>query len=278
MDTAPPAPAPVPLQRTRGRAQVAMQRRNGTTRLARLHQSGAAKVLWPRVEGPVPEAVLLNTAGGLTGGDRLAFGIGLDADTALTATTQAAERVYRARDGVAEVANRATLGERARLRWLPQETILFDGCALSRRLDVEMPSSATLLALEALVLGRSAMGETLTRGRIDDQWRIRRDGRLVHAEAFRAEGDLSVLRRGAATLAGTAALATLVLVAPDAEARRDPVRAALTGLAAVTAAASARNGILVLRLRAPAASALRPALLCALAALGAGLAPRVWIP
>ncbi len=276
MEDAAPPDAPPVLQRTRGRAEVAMRVRQDTTRLHRLHQSGAAKVLWPRIDSVVPEAVFLNTAGGLTGGDRLEHAVTLGTDAALVATTQAAERIYRARDGVAAVTLRVVLGDRARLHWLPQETILFDGFGLARRLEVEMTGSARLLALEALVFGRAAMGERVRTGHLSDQWRIRRDGRLVHAEALRATGDFDAALRGPATLAGARALATLVLVAPDAETLRDPLRALLARLEGVTAAASARDGILVLRLRAPAGQALRRALLPVMRVLGRAPPPRLW--
>ena len=54
-----------------------------------------------------------------------------------------------------------------------------------------MAADARLLALETLVLGRAARGETVATGAISDQWRIRRGGRLVHAEALRLDGDLA---------------------------------------------------------------------------------------
>ena len=194
------APTPIELQRARGRAEVAVSRRDGGVRLDRLFQQGCAKALLPRPGGPAPEVVLINTAGGVTGGDRIDWRLAAGAGAALVATTQAAERVYRSAGGAARIATRLTLGAGARLDWLPQETILFDGARLDRRLEVEMAADARLLALETLVLGRAAMGETVATGAVSDQWRIRRGGRLVHAEALRLDGDLAAATAGAATL------------------------------------------------------------------------------
>jgi urease accessory protein len=279
------APQPAPdlpetptavLQRARGRAEVAVIARDGRSRLARLHQSGSGKAMLPRVDGPVPEAVLLNTAGGMTGGDRFAWSLAAGEGAALTATTQAAERIYRAAGGEARVETRLTAGPGARLHWLPQETILFDGAHLRRSLAIDMAEDAEVLALESIVLGRLAMGETLGRGYLNDQWRIRRGGRLVYADALRFEGDLARVFAGRATLAGARALATLVLAAPDAGDRLEPARRLLRSTEGVEAAASAWNGLLVLRFAAAEGARLRAALVPFLQAFRGTALPRVW--
>ncbi len=132
-DAAPAAPA---MQRARGAVEVSVALREGRSRLAHLFQQGSARALMPRVHGGAPEAVVINTAGGVTGGDRFRFAFDAGDGAALTVSTQAAERVYRASAGVAEIDTTLTLGAGAALDWLPQETILFDGCALSRSLRV----------------------------------------------------------------------------------------------------------------------------------------------
>ena len=214
-------PAPARLQRARGRAEVAVSLRGGGIRLDRLYQEGCAKAILPRTHAPVPEVVLVNTAGGVTGGDRIDWRLAVGPGAALTATTQAAERIYRSAGGAARIETRIELGPGASLDWLPQETILFDAARLERRLEADLAEDASLTALEILVLGRGAMGETVATGLVSDQWRLRRGGRLVHAEALRAEGDLARATAGAATLGGARAIATLVHAAPDAEARLD---------------------------------------------------------
>lgn len=56
------------LERVRGAAEVTLSHRADAVRLDKLGQQGSAKAFLPRVHGPVPEVVFLNTAGGLTGG------------------------------------------------------------------------------------------------------------------------------------------------------------------------------------------------------------------
>jgi len=258
------------MQRAKGRADVGF----GVHGLKTLYQSGCAKVLLPQNFQPVPEAVFINTSGGATGGDRLVYSASVQEHAALTVTTQAAERIYRASSGVAHITNRLTLAADSRLEWLPQETILFEGAALNRRIDVEMDKTSELLALEMLVLGRRAMGETLQQARLSDQWRIRRNGRLIYADGLRFSEPRSETQ-SRATFNGQRALATLVYVAPDAEDRIASVRS-LLNFEGVEAAASAWSGLLVVRFLAPDAQPLRAALISFLTAFRGGDLPRVW--
>ena len=68
--------------------------------------------------------------------------------------------------------------------------IMFDGARVRRSLSVDVAVGATLLAVEGVILGRTAMGEELRSARIRDGWRVRRAGALIYADAFVADGDL----------------------------------------------------------------------------------------
>ncbi|MDB5447547.1 MAG: ureD, partial [Phenylobacterium sp.] len=241
--------------------------------LDRLYQDGCAKIRLPRdAAAHGLEAVLINTAGGLTGGDRLAWRVEAGAGAALTLTTQACERIYRASADRAEVAVRLVAEAGARIDWLPQETILFDRAALARTFDVDLAAGARLLAVEAVVLGRTAMGERVCSGLLRDRWRVRRDGRLVFADDLRFEGDIAALTARAPVLSGACAFASLVLVAQDAERDLERVRAAL----GPCGGASAFEGKLFARVVAREGLALRRALVPAIEALRGEALPRVW--
>jgi urease accessory protein len=257
-------------------ARVSVRSTGGITRLAENYQAGSAKVRFPRVPGGTPmEAVLVNTAGGLTGGDRMSYSVTADDGAQGIATTQAAERVYRSASGDARIESRLTVKADAALDWLPQETILFDRSALTRTLIANIDPTARLLAVEAIVLGRTAMGETARSIALSDSWRIRRGGELVFADGVRLDGDAVSTLASGATGNGAAALATLVLVAPDAEAKLDTARASLDA-AAGECGASAWNGMLVARLIAPTGQALRADLIRLVEALRGMPMPRVW--
>ncbi len=193
--------------------------------LDRLHQSGAMKVLFPR--GPRLEAVLVNTSGGLTGGDRIEVRADAGTGSAMTLTTQAAERVYRSAGGCARVRTRLSAEAGATLFWLPQETILFDGCALHRSLTVELAPTARLLLVEPLIFGRAAMGEKLHRIEFRDEIVISRDGAPLYTDRLRLGGSAADLLARPAIAGGCGAAVSLIFVAPDAEAHLAPVRAAL---------------------------------------------------
>ncbi|XBC65621.1 urease accessory protein UreD [Defluviimonas sp. SAOS-178_SWC] len=260
-------------QRSHGAAAVGFAQVNGRTRLKDLRQQGSAKAILPNVGGTVPEVVFLNTSGGLASGDTLSYRLDLGPGVRAVATTQTAERAYRAMGAPAEVAADFRVGAGGWLDWLPQETILFNGARLNRRTRIELGAGAGCLLLETVILGRAAMGETVARVALSDLRHITRDGRPVFVEPLRLEDE--TLRRGAAVLDGARAFASLVLVAEGAEDRLGPLRAAPQE-PGVTWAASAFSGKLVARAMAADAFRLRRQIVSLLGALREGPLPRVW--
>ncbi|HEV7252334.1 MAG TPA: urease accessory protein UreD [Mesorhizobium sp.] len=272
-DAAGPA-LPPRHQRASGAIRASFRRRGAETLVHRLFQDGSAKLRLPRMGPGDTQAVLINTAGGLTGGDGFANALALDEGAALTVTTQACERIYRSNMGEAEVRTNLSLGAQARLDWLPQETILFDGGRLRRFLEADLAPSSTLLATEALVFGRQARGEKIRAGLFRDRWRIRREGKLVFADDLSFEGDMAADLLAPALLNGAGALATVLLVAPDAE---DQLAAVRERLGDLFGGASAWDGKLVARMTAPDGFALRRRLLPVLEALRHGRPiPKLW--
>ena len=272
--------APVRLERARGRAEVAFKARGGSTVLDRLYQEGQAKIRLPKsYAGDPTTAVLINTAGGIAGGDRMIYGAHFAAGTTAIVTSQAAERVYRtsATDGslFGRVETRLEIEAGAHAQWLPQETILFDGAALDRRLEVEMAADARLLLCESVVLGRAAMGERVEACRLVDRFRIRRGGRLIFADTLRIEGAAPEILAGTATGGGATATATVVWVDPGAEARLEALREVLDGLAS-EAGASAWDGLVAVRLAHGSARSLRDDLVRVMLHIRQAELPRVW--
>ncbi|HVW91245.1 MAG TPA: urease accessory protein UreD [Devosia sp.] len=264
---------PSGLQRVRGEARLVTQPGGPRTRLATLYEEGAARIRLPHTHAGHLEAVLINTAGGLTGGDRLGWRAEAAPGTHLVLTTPASERIYRSPGDEARVRTQLAAGAGARLDWLPQETILFDNSALRRRLDIELAADATLLACEAVLLGRQAMGEAAHHARLADDWRVSRGGRLIHAEANRLTAD-PLERAGLSLLDGAAAFATLLYIGADAACRLETIRA-------LGDAPGLGNSLigekLVLRAMAPSGLALRRIIVPIIDLLsGAGAVPRLW--
>jgi urease accessory protein len=220
------------------------------------------------------EAILINTSGGLTGGDVIEWSVAAAASTKLSITTQANEKIYKAASDTASVSTEITVGDNASVHWLPQETIVFDQASLTRRLDVDLAETAEFLAVEAVLLGRKAMGEAVGRGLFRDRWRIRRDGQLIHAEDMRFEGEIERLTQAAAVLSGQAAFATLFYTGPFCEAFLPRLRDCLGG---AYGGASCWNGKLIARIAAPSGFELRKTLTPAISVLRNGApVPKVW--
>jgi len=259
-------------QRARGLGRIDTQFLDGRTRLTMLFQEGCAKIRLPHTDDASLQAVLINTAGGLTGGDEVDWQVNAAPGARMVLTTQACERVYRSLGDDARVRTHVSVGAGAHLDWLPQETILFEGSRLDRSLEVDLAPDASFFAIEAILLGREAMGEAARNARLRDNWRIRRNGRLIHAEATRLSA-VPAERDGLSLLAGANAFATLLYVGADAELKLDRVRAGLVG----DAAASVIGERLVIRAMAPSGLALRRIITPIIALLsGAGALPRLW--
>ena len=268
---APVTGAPV-MQRSHGSAAVVFDQKLDKAHLVRLRQSGSAKVILPHV-GIIPEVVFLNTSGGLTGGDTLSFGLTLGAGVKAVATTQTAERAYRAGDGLAKVTVDLAVGVGGWLDWLPQETILFDASALHRCTTIDLDADAGCLALEALVLGRPAMGEAISRVLLRDTRIIRRDGVSVMHEPLLI--DTAALQAGSAVLGGAKAFASLIMVGQGAADMLSEARGVLDE-PGVEAAASAWDGKLSVRMMAVDGWPLRQQIRRVLAAIRPLPLPRVW--
>ena len=263
------------MQRSQGAALATFARRRGAVRLCDLHQSGSAKVLFPRGGEDVPEVVFLNTSGGLTGGDRLSYDLALDRDCRVLATTQTAERAYDASGPPARVTVSARVGPGSRLDWLPQETLLYQSAHLIRRTTIDLAPDAACLLAETVVLGRHAMGERLTDADLSDHRLITRQGRPVWAEHLTLTPGV-LTNPSPALLNGARAFGVICLVAQGAEDAVGPVRAALNLGPALSAAVSGWDGKCVVRLTAADGWPLKQQLARVLRVLTGRALPRVW--
>jgi urease accessory protein len=239
------------LERGDGAAELGFVRRCGVTRVDHLYQRAPCRILSPRAEPGEPlQAVVVTTSGGLADGDRLRLALAAGEGAAAQVTTQAAEKVYRARGtDPARFDCDIGVGGGAWLEWLPQETILFDGARLERRTRASIAPAGRLLACEHVVLGRVARGESFTEGSLFDRWDILRDGRLVWCDALALSGDMAAARRAPWGFAGAEAFATVLYVADDASDLRDRARVLVAEAMSDTARAGVTvvNGILVAR-------------------------------
>ncbi|MFZ0583547.1 MAG: urease accessory protein UreD [Candidatus Acidiferrales bacterium] len=266
-------PSDKDLQRSEGSGRIVVSGSERGTRIMDVFQRSPIRVLFPRVgKAPIEEAVLVNTAGGIAGGDRLESCVTALGNASIAVTSQAAEKVYRALKEPAQVVTKLEAHECARLAWLPQETIVFNWARLNRNTEINLSSGCELLALEWLLLGRAAHGEELVGGHIIDTWRVKKDGRLIWADTFRVTDEIFPHVRRKALLSDCKAIATLLYFGPALDKRLEFLRDLIPSLQCQCAATSV-SGLMVVRFSAKASSDLRLALRSLLGQFGQELGP-----
>jgi len=212
-------PDSVEHQRARGRLQLGFAREARGTVLAELFQSSPLRALFPTPEpDEAVTAAVVNTAGGLAGGDALDITVRAGERATATVSAAAAEKVYRSLGPATRIDTRLEAAAGARLEWIPQETILFDGARLERRIGVDLAPDARLLMAEIMVFGRAARGEVLTSGAIRDSWRLRRGGTLLWADGMGLEGDIGTTLTAPFGFGAAEAFGTLLYAGEGAEA------------------------------------------------------------
>jgi urease accessory protein len=248
----------------------------GCSRRSRVYEAGSLRVRFPNgINRDTLDAVIVNTAGGMAGGDDFGIDIDVGPDARLTVTTAAAEKIYRSLGTDTEVGVKLKVSSGGKLAWLPQETILFDQMRLRRSIDIDLAEDSRLLLAEAVVFGRSAMGETVAHGHFTDRWRVRAGGKLIFAETTRLDGEIAQHLAQRAVADGNVAVASLIKY-PGNDDDVAAIRAATDDFSSEVGA-SAWNGLAVARFVAPDGAALRRDLVAVLTALHAGPLPRLWV-
>lgn len=262
------------LQRSFGEADLSLCASGQSLfQICQLRQLGCAKVFLPK--GATPEAVFLNTAGGLTGGDRLAFSLKLGAGLNFTASTQTAERAYASTGEAALVKVRISAAPGAQISWLPQETILYENSHLRRRTDISLASAASALSCEMFVLGRHAMDEHPKNLTLDDQRRFFIGDRLVWSESVQIGPENLARQQGSAVLSDARCFATVVMIGQGVEGAASALQPFL-GQDGCDATVSAWGGKLILRARARHSWPMRKQIAAILTQLRGTSMPRVW--
>jgi len=169
-----------------GELELEFAKRNQQTVLTRNYAVAPCRVqrsLYPEGD-EVCHCIILHTAGGLVGGDRLSTKINLQPQTKVLITSAAASKIYRS-TGEESVQNiYIHIGEGAALEWFPQETIAFAEAKYRQTTRIDLATDATLTMWEIVRFGRTARGERF----IDGNWRS-------HTEVWRDQSPLWIDRQ-----------------------------------------------------------------------------------
>jgi urease accessory protein len=114
--------------------------------------------------GEVCHSVILHTAGGMVGGDRLSLNLQLQSGAQVLVTTTAAAKVYRSNELEVQQNVQISVAAGACIEWLPQETIVFEQAMYRQNVRVELAPGATWVGWDITRFGRSARGERFYRG------------------------------------------------------------------------------------------------------------------
>jgi urease accessory protein len=247
----------VDLERANGAGRIVFTGSASGTRISEVYQKFPIGLMFPRIgDDLVTEAVIVNSSGGIAGGDRLEIEVVALDNASVAVTTQAAEKVYRALDRPARVGTKLRACGTAKLAWLPQETIVFNQARICRQTEIDLCSGAELIALEWLVLGRAARGEEVVSGYISDSWRIKMDGHLIWADGFRVSDEVFPQLHRKALLSNWKAVATLIYFGPGLDTRLRILREIAASLDC-RCAATIVGAIIIVRVAAAASSDLR---------------------
>jgi urease accessory protein len=258
-----------------GSIALTVRKSAAITQRSLTREEGSLRVRFPGARAMELEAMIVNTAGGMAGGDRYDLDMAVEPKARLLVSTAAAEKVYRTIEPATVIDVKLAVGAGARLAWLPQEMILFDRSRLWRSIEIDLAEDAQLLLAEAIVFGRTGMGESVDDSSVHDRWRVRRDGQLIHAEAMRLDGAVAAGLAEPAVAKGGIAIAT-VLIVPGDEATVASVRA-LEKKFRGEVGVSAWNGLAVVRFCAADGAALRRDLTAVLTVLRDGRLPHCWM-
>jgi urease accessory protein len=251
------SPRDFDLQRASGVARIILNGSKNGTRIADIYQKFPTRVIFPKIgDGTMKEAVLINSAGGIAGGDRLEIEVIALNNASVAVTSQAAEKVYRALDQPARVATKLKACATSKLAWLPQETIVFNQARIRRQTEIDVSSGAELMALEWMVLGRAAHGEEVVSGHISDNWRVKRDGRLIWADGFYVADEVFAQLHRKALLSNCKAVGTFIYFGSDLDARLQVLREIAASLEC-QCAATVVGALIVIRFAAITCSDLR---------------------
>ncbi|WP_455210384.1 urease accessory protein UreD [Kaarinaea lacus] len=169
--------------------------RNSRTVLTSKQHTGPLVVQKPFYpEGSVCHVYIIHPPGGIVGGDTLSIHATAVNQSHALITTPAANKFYRSGGPVAQLDQTLSIQENATLEWLPQETILFNGCAVHSATRVNLSNKSRFIGWEITCLGRPASGETFAHGLFRQRYELYKQDEPLFIERALLEGGNSILQ------------------------------------------------------------------------------------
>lgn len=236
------------LQRSKGIGFLSYKTIDNTTKLNDLFQQGSLKIRFPSSFNEFSEAVLINTAGGYTGGDYCKLKIEVDKDSKVLISGQAAEKVYKCIDGKVKIINQIYLGEKSKFLWLPQELIMFNESRIKRCNTINLSQSSMFFGVESVVFGRHKMGEKVYEGMFDERWKIILNNKLIFSDFSFIDGDINQKIKNPAILDGSNSMSSIIFYKNNMGNLLDKIRNSIVDLPCETGVSMILNNLMVFRL------------------------------
>ncbi|MEU9119044.1 urease accessory protein UreD [Streptomyces sp. NPDC048506] len=204
----------------RATARILAAARSGTTALPVLDGDGPFELRRLRSLGTQARVCIVGAMSAPLGGDRLRFEVTVQQGAALHITSAAATLALRGPTSAPATYDvHLTVGDHARLHWLPKPLICAAGSDLRQTWTIDLAPSARLVLREEQILGRT--GEPP--GHVTTRLTVRRGGRtLLDQQAAYGPGEPGW--DGPAVLAGNRATGQLLVVDPAFEENAPEVR------------------------------------------------------
>ncbi len=199
-----------------GHLSLEFAQRSARTILSRSQVQAPLKVQRPfyPADDCACHTVMLHTAGGIVGGDRLSISVQLQPGAQALVTSAAATKVYRTNGLEAQQQVQIQVAEGACLEWLPQETIVFDGALYRQQFKIELATGATWMGWDLTRLGRSARGEQFDGGEWRSRTEIWQNDRLIWIDPQWIQGGSKMIT-SLHGLATCPVIGTFALIGPE---------------------------------------------------------------
>ncbi len=228
-----------------GVLDLTFARSAGTTRLKSQYQQSPLYIYRPIYLDPgrpdMAFVFLLQSGDGLVQGDRYRIDIDCLPGAAVHVTTQAATKVFTARQNFASQLVNLTIGAGAVLEYLPEPVVPFRGSRLYQRTSITADPDSTVIVGETLLPGRVARGEHHAYNLYWAETELRdRDQKLLFTDTLRFSPADGTVPNSMGLLATYDVIATLYVITG----RMDPLhivallRQALSGCPDVLAGVS----------------------------------------
>ena len=170
------------------------------------------KALYPEGDD-ICHTVIIHPPAGIAGGDTLEIDVDIGSECHAVLSTPSATKWYKSFKHPATQRIVFNLGENTKLDWLPQENLFFKGANSNVITKINLPSTASYIGWDAIMLGRHASGEEWSSGHIHLLNEIRRDGKLIWVENGHIDAE-NIYSKSLPQMGSWPVSATLVAMGP----------------------------------------------------------------